>query len=434
VSEPFQNETYAPASAVAGDVPSGAAALSKKVKSLRLSDAAMRDGSGNSKLPWLLCLVLASSTAYFAWQLYGTSPAAIPVNDQGNAAAAVGAQSTQGAVKSESARPGSVVLLSTGYVVPAHQILVSPKVNGMVKYLRVHKPGQPPDEGVALEEGLHAAKGDILAQLESTDYESDVARCQAMLASAEQKLSTERKNIPQEIERAQAELNENMATLGYAKTALERNTRLAKTNSVSPIELEKSQTDYDAAVHRVQRLERAVEIVRGPRAERLKVAEAEVNSARADLVKAEWRLDNCTIVAPITGTILKKNVEEGNIVNPVAFNGSFSVCDMADLSDLEVDMSIQERDISQVFVNQRCVVRSRAYPDRPYDGRVSRLMPIADRAKGSVSVRVKIKIPPEEEGVYIKPEMSADVSFYAADATPPAHASPGETAEATPER
>jgi HlyD family secretion protein len=278
-------------------------------------------------------------------------------------------------------------------------------------------------------------KGDILAQLESTDYESDVARYQAILASAEQKLSTERKNIPHEIERAQAELNENMTQRDYAKTAFERNTRLAKTNSVSPIELEKSQTDYDAAMHRVERLTRALEIVRGPRAERLKVAEADVNSARADLVKAEWRLDNCTISAPITGTILKKNVEEGNIVNPVAFNGSFSVCDMADLSDLEVDMSIQERDIARVFVNQRCVVKSRAYPERPYDGRVSRLMPIADRAKGSVSVRVKIRIPPEEEGVYIKPEMSADVSFYAADsAAPHAGASPGETAAASAER
>jgi hypothetical protein len=44
-------------------------------------------------------------------------------------------------------------------------------------------------------------------------------------------------------------------------------------------------------------------------------------------------------------------------------------------------------------------------------------------------VRVKIKIPAEEEGVYIKPEMSADVSFYAADATVPPVKSPGETAD-----
>jgi HlyD family secretion protein len=436
VSDPFQNEARAPAPAIAGDVPGGGAALSKKVKSLRLTETTPRDGSSSSKLAWVLCLVFASSTAYFAWRSY-TSPAGEsgPAKGANTAMTEAGAQPAPTAARSESAGSGGVVHLSTGYVVPAHQILVSPKVNGMVKYLRVHKPSQPPEEGVALEEGLRVTKGDILAQLESTDYESDVARYQAMLASAEQKLSTERKNIPQEIERAQAELNENITQRDYAKTAFERNTRLAKTNSVSPIELEKSQTDYDAARHRVERLERALEIIRGPRAERLKVAEADVNSARADLVKAEWRLDNCTILAPITGTILKKNVEEGNIVNPVAFNGSFSVCDMADLSDLEVDMSIQERDIAKVFVNQRCVVKSRAYPERPYEGRVSRLMPIADRAKGSVSVRVKIRIPPEEEGVYIKPEMSADVSFYAADTAPPhAGASPGETAAASGER
>ena len=294
--------------------------------------------------------------------------------------------------------------------------MVSPKVSGMVSYLRVHKPDQKPEEGIPLEEGLHVAKGDILAQLESTDYESDVARCRAILASAEQKLAMERKNVPQEIDRAQAELNEAITQRDYAKTVIDRNIRLAKSGSVSPTELEKSQSDYDGARHRVDRLERALEIIRGPRAERIQVAEAEVNSARADLVKAEWRLANCTIVAPITGTILKKNVEEGNIVNPVAFNGSFSVCEMADLANLEVDMSIQERDISRVFKDQRCIVRSDAYPERPYTGYVSRLMPIADRAKGSVSVRVKIRIPAEEEGVYLKPEMRALVTFYAAEA------------------
>jgi hypothetical protein len=85
-------------------------------------------------------------------------------------------------------------------------------------------------------------------------------------------------------------------------------------------------------------------------------------------------------------------------------------------------MSIQERDISRVFKDQRCIVRSEAYPERAYAGYVSRLMPIADRAKGSVSVRVKVKIPAEEEGVYLKPEMGAVVTFYAAGATPPAEA------------
>ncbi|MHB8971332.1 MAG: hypothetical protein ACYC3X_18785 [Pirellulaceae bacterium] len=54
--------------------------------------------------------------------------------------------------------------------------------------------------------------------------------------------------------------------------------------------------------------------------------------AEAELAKAKWRLDNCTIRAPISGTILRKNAEEGNIVNAIAFNGSYSLCEMADLS------------------------------------------------------------------------------------------------------
>jgi multidrug resistance efflux pump len=427
VSEGFANETRVQAADPIAPRPSGAA-LSKKVQSLRISEAAVRSGSGSSKFAWFLCLMLACSTGYFAWRVYGT-PADTAGHDGTALNGAAPISQTASSGQSETTKPGGVVLDSKGYVVPAHQILVSPKVNGMVKYLRVHKRDQPPEEGVVLLEGLRVAKGDILAQLESTDYESDVARCRAILASAEQKLAMERKNVPQEIDRAQAELSEAVTQRDYAKTVLDRNLRLAKTGSSSPTEVDKAQSDYDSGRHRVERLERALDIIRGPRAERIKVAEAEANSARADLVKAEWRLDNCTIVAPITGTILRKNVEEGNIVNPVAFNGSYSVCDMADLSDLEVDMSIQERDISRVFRGQRCTVRSEAYPDRPYNGYVSRLMPIADRAKGAVSVRVKVRIPAEEEGVYLKPEMGAVVTFYATDANPPATTSAADAAE-----
>jgi multidrug resistance efflux pump len=147
------------------------------------------------------------------------------------------------------------------------------------------------------------------------------------------------------------------------------------------------------------------------RQKRIAAGQAEVSQAEAELGKAKWRLDNCKIVAPITGTILKKNAEEGNIVNPIAFNGSYSLCDLADLSDLEVELTIQERDISKVRMGQACRVRAEAFPERVYQGSVSRLMPIADRAKGAIPVRVKIIIPREEEGVYLKPEMGAIVSF-----------------------
>ena len=58
---------------------------------------------------------------------------------------------------------GDVALESKGYIIPAHQILVSPKVSGMVESLRI-------------EEGLRVKKGEVLAKLESVDYQADCRR------------------------------------------------------------------------------------------------------------------------------------------------------------------------------------------------------------------------------------------------------------------
>ena len=229
---------------------------------------------------------------------------------------------------------------------------------------------------------------------------------------------------PEEISQAKAELDESEAQLVQLKSERERSRELITRKAISQQDLEVADSNYWAMFRRVERLRFALKLMHdGPRVERIDNARAEVRQAEADVAKAKWRLDNCTIRALISGTILKKNAEEGNIVNTIAFNGSYSLCEMADLSDLEVDLSIQERDVARVFKNQNCKVRAEAYPERTYEGRVSRLMPIADRAKGAVPVRVKLTVPPVEEGVYLKPEMGVNVSFLVAAAAKPGVAS-----------
>ncbi len=299
-----------------------------------------------------------------------------------------------------------IALESKGYIIPAHQILVSPKVTGMVEKLNV-------------EEGLRVAAGDVLAVIENTEFQADHDQKQAALElAAERLLELERGNRPEEIQQAKAELGQATAEMIEIERRWNRNQKLRSTNAVTEQEMEQSESEYRSTLQRIERLKFGLKLLEdGPRVERINVARAEVRQAEADLRKAAWRLDNCTIRAPISGTILKKNAEEGNIVNPAAFNGSFSLCEMADLSDLEVDLAIQERDISKVFQGQRCTIRADAFADRSYEGEVARLMPIADRAKGAIPVRVRIEVPPDEEGVYLKPEMSAVVTFYNEDTT-----------------
>lgn len=298
------------------------------------------------------------------------------------------------------AASGDIVLEAKGYVIPAHQILVSPLVSGRIMSL-------------SIEEGRRVEKGDILAELETTEYAADVARAKALLGAAEARLNElERGNRPEEIAAAKAELKEAEAQRQQLLSDWKRKTQLRESKVLTQNEYEQAEYQFKAMDQRVERLKNAYRLmVEGPRVEKINVARAEVMQAAAELKRSEWKLGNCTIRAPISGTILKKNAEEGNIVNPIAFNGSFSLCEMADLSDLEVELSIQERDISRVAKGQRCKVRAEAYPDREYDGVVSRLMPIADRAKGAVPVRVKLTVPAAEEGVYLKPEMGAVVSF-----------------------
>jgi HlyD family secretion protein len=302
-------------------------------------------------------------------------------------------------------RPGNTAHESQGYIIPAHQILVSPQVSGRIIELDI-------------EEGRRVEKGTILAKLEDTEYRAEVDRAAAAVKGAEARLAEmEFGNRAEEKKAAKAELGESQAQLSQLRTQWEREGELRKNNAVTPQQLEETEARYRAMEQRVLRLKYVSELMDiGFRQEQKDNAKALLGQSKAELVKAEWKFNNCIIRAPISGTILKKNAEEGNIVNPIAFNGSFSLCDMADLSDLEVDLNVQERDISSIFKGQKCRVRALAYPERVYEGYVSRLMPIADRAKGAVPVRVKLSIPAEEEGVYLKPEMGVTVTFLKREA------------------
>jgi multidrug resistance efflux pump len=375
--------------------------LSDRVRALQLPDFAESPGIGRFWLAGAGVLLLAALGGLLAYQFLHRHSA------DNAAAAETPPPPAAAAPASPAVAPGGLTLESKGYIIPARQILVSPKVSGMI-------------ERLSLVEGQRVKRGDVLAVLESTDYEAEVASATAALEAARHRL-TELKHgsRPEEIAQARAELAATEAERVQLESEWKRAMELRRQEGMSAIsatDFEVAESRYRAIVRRAERLELAVKLaVDGPRREKIDAAHAEVRQAEAQLTKARWRLDNCTIRAPISGTILKKNAEEGNVVNPIAFNGSFSLCEMADLSDLEVELMIQERDVSRVSKGQKCKIRAEAWPARHYQGEVSRLMPIADRAKGAVPVRVKVQVPPEEEGVYLKPEMGVIVSFYESD-------------------
>jgi multidrug resistance efflux pump len=383
--------------------------LRDRVQSLRLPDraGAAGRGAGGGWLPWVLCLLLAACTASLAARVYTAAP--VPQSPSVTAApsasrtpAAAEKATTPAADAKTAPAAGSVALEAKGYIIAAHQIQVSPiEVSGLIRELYI-------------EEGKRFKKGDVLAVLDKTSFEADVADARASLASAEQRyLELDHGFRKEEKEQAKAELRETEEQLRQATSDYRRAVELRASNSLSVQEHDQAEAQYRMLTQRANRLRKALELIEmGPREERIAAAKAEVEVSKARLRKAEWRLDNCTLRAPVDGTILTKKAELGNLVNPLAFGAtSGSVCEMADLSDLEVELDITERDVAKVEKGMPCKIRAEAYPDRIYEGTVDRLMPIANRAKGAVPVRVKVRVPKEEEGVFLKPEMGAVVAF-----------------------
>jgi multidrug resistance efflux pump len=389
---------------------SGALSLSDRVRSLRLPDRPTGRAGGVAWLPWALCAVLAVVAVYAGFfrpnvdkdfqeylelkKTFGNPVEVLTsrVKERENSA------------KRTDPALGAIALESKGYILPISLIQVSPKVGGMVTKLYIT-------------EGMRVKKDFLLAELEDIDYKAEYDHAVAIAAGAQRKCDELWKYRDQEIKQAAADLADCKAQRDQLLLDFDRSQKLKKSNpgALADKEYEQAESAYRSMDYRSERLKLVFDLlVKGPRDEKIAAAKADCEQAKADEVKAAWRLGNTKVKAPIEGIILSKKAEEGNMVNPSAFsNGlSASLCEMADLTKMEVDLAIAERDISKVYDEQECIVRAEAFPERTYIGWVTRRMPTADRSKGAVPVRVQIKIDRAEEGQYLRPDMGAVVTFF----------------------
>jgi RND family efflux transporter MFP subunit len=145
------------------------------------------------------------------------------------------------------------------------------------------------------------------------------------------------------------------------------------------------------------------------RKEGVQGARAELLLAEAERDKAKYLLDQTKVRAPFDGTIIVKKAEEGAIVDRSHFAGYTALCEMADLSRLEVEIWVEERDSRLVSVGQKCEVRTEAFPEVVYQAAVTRTLPVADRAKGAIGVRVGLGL--SKRHANLRPDMGAVVRF-----------------------
>lgn len=252
-------------------------------------------------------------------------------------------------------------LTATGYLESRWQAAVGAKVPGRIAEIPV-------------EEGTQVKAGDVLAELEHADLD-------AMLESRKVAVTL-----------AEAQLAEAKLNLEQSKRDNLREQDVFKRNAGTKAALEKAETQY-----------RAAEAI-------LQAREAAVAAAKNAVREAEEAIRNMFIYAPFDGTVVTKDAEQGESIMPGgmgASSGRGSVITLAKLDELEVDTDVKEDYLGQIRKGQPTEVVVDAVPDRRYRGRLREIIPMGDRTRGIVKVKVSILNPDER----LFPELSATVHF-----------------------
>ena len=325
---------------------------SDRLQELEIDRSVKQRSSFGTTLIFLGVIALTAAAAYFAWPRKDDDRRVI-AGGKTNLSSAV-ASSDDSSLKvpsdrvSAATKPGEVVLTVSGYIINRERIELSPRFMGVVEWIEVKK-------------GDSVTNGQVIARLDDSEYKARLKETDGRLAAAK-------------------------ANLNKAEIEHQRISKLVADK------IETQQAEDNARLN-------------------LEAARAGIKEIEGQIALLQTYLDWTVIRSPINGVVLEKLVDPKELVSPQSFGGargpSTAFVALADPKDLQVEIDLNEADLSKVSLNQPCRVSPEAYPDRSYEGYVAEIAPEANRQKGTLQIKVQIRSPDR----FLTPELSAKVDF-----------------------
>ncbi len=322
------------------------------------------------KIALLVALVLAGAAAFVGWGL---------IRDK---------ESSEG-------------LVANG-TIEATEVEISSKLPGRLAQLLV-------------KEGDQVQANQVIAHLDMSEVEAEVAQQRAALARAEAQLRELLAGSRiQEVEEARANLQQAEDNLNLARDDWNRFDNLFKEGAVSAQERDRAKNRIEIALSQVKAAQERYALMRiGPRSEVIEAARHERDRAKAVLGMAQVRLRDSVILAPLAATVLTKRAEQGEVVNP-----GFPIVILIDPDDLWLRVYIPESEIGLVSIGQAAAVTVDSFPNRRFEGTVVEISSKAEFTPRTVQTKkervnlvfgVKIRLDNRER--LLKPGMPADTEI-----------------------
>jgi HlyD family secretion protein len=188
----------------------------------------------------------------------------------------------------------------------------------------------------------------------------------------------------------------------YAQAKADLDVAIARTE-ISQAQLERSQELLEAGVIAEQEHE----------TKRLDYANALANQVKAEtnFELSELQLEDVTIRAPMKGTIIQKNVEEGQVIQSASGNvsGGTTLFIMANLDEMQVRTLVDETDMGELRAGMQATVQVEAFPDRTFRGEVEKIEPQAEVQQNVTMFPVIVNL--DNRSGLLKPGMNAEVEI-----------------------
>lgn len=292
--------------------------------------------------------------------------------------------------KLASIEKGSIAksVVATGKIEPRSTVEVKSKASGIVKKLYV-------------DYGDFVKQGQVLAELDKEELQARLRESKANVQAAE---------AAEEAATASLERNKVEAEgpdLPFLKSGLDRARKLHKEGLIALNLVEDAEKLYQMALNKKSAAVRALAVSRAD----ITRAKAQVAQARAMLERAEEDLRNSTIVSPIDGLVLSRDVEIGNAVSSILVLGSNATLlfKLGDVRDVFVRGKVDQADIGKVYDGQTARIVVESFRDRKFEGKVYKISPLGVEKDNVTTFEVQVSI--RNPGNELKANMSANAEI-----------------------
>lgn len=279
-------------------------------------------------------------------------------------------------------------VVATGKVEPITKVEIKSKASGIVKKLYI-------------EAGDRVKQGQMLAELDRDEILASVRSQEAQLLSSEANLRAAEADLKR------AEVDAEGPDVPLLKRAYERAAKMQKEGVVSDSARDDAQRNYEMALNR-QQVGRAQVIVGTAK---VKQAEADVQRQRANLAQLKEQLSYTTILAPIDGIVLSRDVEVGDAVSSILVMGSAAtlVMTIGDTSEVYVKGKVDESDVGKVYLGQPARIKVESFKDKTFTGKVTKISPMGTEKDNVTTFEVRVSI--TNPGGELKAAMTANAEI-----------------------